>query len=415
MSTKGNHFVAIRESDGSLWTWGLNNAGQLGDGTTVLSKSSPVKIGSSSWSMVEGGSSHTAAIDITGALYAWGLNSNGQLGDGTAASKSSPVLITAVRPLTYDSWKILSVGQSYATAIRSSDSSLWTWGFNFQGNLGDGTTISKSSPVRIGSSSWNIVSTRNNTTLAIDITGALYTWGSGGFGQLGDNTEGAKSSPVQIGSSSWSMVSAGFLHAMAIDVTGALWAWGNNAAGQLGDGTALSKSSPVKIGSSSWSMVSAGVRQTISLDITGVLYTWGTNEQGQLGDGTTVNKSKPVTIITTTPTPANISQINTTGTGAAAITDGYSIWTIGNGANGQLGDGTVTNKNFLARQITAQYPKVITGDSHMLGIAANTLYAWGRNNTHQLGLGDQINRSTPVVVNLTTIDEDITQDDWKSI
>ena len=466
ISVGSNHMAAIRASDSSLWTWGGNSTGQLGDGTTVA-KSSPVKIGSSSWSMVAAGRdnfAHTVAIDITGALYAWG--SGNYLGDGTTISKSSPVKIgssswsmvntgiTHTVGLTVDkrafgwgnngygelgfpfspatwyyspillasgsSFSFISGGINNTAFINLADSSLWTMGRNLNGELGDGTTINKSTPVKIGNSSWSMVdlggqgASALKPSLGLTINGALFTWGANNLGQLGDGTAVSKSSPVKIGSSSWSMVSSGFSHASAIDITGALYAWGGNSTGQLGDGTIVAKSSPVKIGSSSWSMVNT-YNHTAAFDINGVLYTWGNNGFGNLGDFSTISKSRPVTIVTTNANPSNITQINTTGTGSTAFLDGYSVWTIGNNTVGQLGDGTTVNKNTLTRQFTGKSPKVTTGSQHMLAILDNTLYAWGLSTTWQLGTGDANNKSSPVILNLSTNDEDTTQDTWKSI
>ena len=354
MSSSNSHSSAIRASDLSLWTWGLNATGQLGDGT-VLNRYSPVKIGNSSWSMVSEGINYSVGIDTNGNLYTWGGNGSGQLGDGTTANKSSPVnvglsfayetsflpiassgfgnmfYVLGGNPASYnlyawgvntlgqlgsalggvqysptnaidlgvvpfvgvlDSWKAISSGGSHTVAIRSSDSSLWAWGYNTSGQLGDGTVTQRNSPVKIGSSSWSKVSVGMSTTAAIDITGALYTWGQNDSGQLGDGTTIKKSSPVKIGSSSWSMVGGGGNHTVAIDTTGALYTWGFNNTGQLGDGTTINKSSPVQIGSSSWSFVYGGKGffgdGNFSGGITSdkLLYEWGTFRSSPVQLGT---------------------------------------------------------------------------------------------------------------------------------
>jgi hypothetical protein len=228
------------------------------------------------------GNYHNAALAANNTLYVWGDNSKNQIGL-VSHFASTP---TALNTLYYDfSWRIISAAASsgsHVTAIKS-DGSLWSWGGNINGQLGDGTTINKSSPVQIGNSSWTTVSAGNSHTVAIDITGALYAWGLNTLGQLGDGTTINQSSPVQIGSSSWTSVSAGASYTAGIAITSSLFTWGINSAGQLGDGTTINQSSPVQIGTSSWTTISSGFGTTAAIDITGALFTWGSGTLGQLG------------------------------------------------------------------------------------------------------------------------------------
>ena len=252
ISAGNEHTVAIR-SDYKLFAWGLNNIGQLGDGMfPLVTKSSPVQIGSSSWVAVAAGSGRSRAIRSDGKLFGWG----GDPGDGSAYS-ISPVQIGS------DSWIAVSVNETSA-AIRS-DYKLFTWGTNSFGELGDGTTIGKSSPVQIGSSSWTAISTGKYHLAAITSDYKLFTWGRGANGRLGNGTTSNISSPVQVGTSSWTAVAAGTYHTAAIRLDYKLFTWGSNDLGELGDGTTLSKSSPVQIGTSSWTAVSAGGYHTVGL------------------------------------------------------------------------------------------------------------------------------------------------------
>jgi len=256
--------MAIR-SDGAMFVWG--NTGLTGAGLPATS-ASPVQVGTSSWTAIStkplytGTGNHWMAIRSDGALFSWG-NSNtlGQLGDGTTISKSSPVQVGT------SSWTSVSTsGAGHTLAIRSGGA-LFSWGRNNSGQLGDGTTIDKSSPVQVGTSSWTLArvsgSSTGNWSHAIRSGGALFAWGqnitfNGGGNPLGDGTNVSKSSPVQVGTSSWTSVSSGFNQVYAIRSDGALFAWGNNNTGQLGDGTNVSKSSPVQIGTSSWTAVAVG-------------------------------------------------------------------------------------------------------------------------------------------------------------
>ena len=285
------HILAIK-TDGSLWAWGSNRSGAFGDGTEI-SKSSPVKIGSSSWSAIAAGSAFSLGILITGALYAWGDNSYGQLGDqtgGSFTSKSSPVKIGS------SSWSAIAAGYGFSLGILTTGV-LYAWGENNNGALGNLSTTNQSSPVLVSGpagASWSIISAYLHS-LGILTTGALYAWGyNSTAGILGDNTASvSKSSPVKIGSSSWSAIAAGQNHSLGILTTGKLYAWGSNVKGQLG--SSPSRSSPGQVGSYSWSYISAGWQISCGISY-GKLYAWGDNTYGQLGDGTTTTLSTPTQI-----------------------------------------------------------------------------------------------------------------------
>ena len=306
------HTAAIK-SDGSLWTWGLNNHGQLGDGTTE-NKYTPVKIMDNVIAVSAGGW-HTAAIKSDGSLWTWGRN-NGQLGDGTTEDKYTPVKIM-------DNVIAVSAAHSNTAAIKS-DGSLWTWGSNWGGQLGDGTTEDKYTPVKI-MDNVAAVSAGDGHTAAIKSDGSLWTWRCNGDGQLGDGTTENKYTPVKI-MDNIAAVSAGNAHAAAIKSDGSLWAWGSNYNGQLGDGTTEYKTTPVKI-MDNVAAVSAGDDYTATIKSDGSLWTWGLNNHGQLGDGTTDDKSTPVKIMDGVQVPEGGVQpsgtqgnTNSTSSGAPIIT-----------------------------------------------------------------------------------------------
>jgi alpha-tubulin suppressor-like RCC1 family protein len=175
-------------------------------------------------------------------------------------------------------------------AIRN-DGLLFAWGFGGNGQVGDGTAISRSSPVQIGSGSWTSIRAGTSHSLAIRNDGLLFAWGYGSVGQIGDGTTISRSSPVQIGSSSWTSISAGTNHSLAVRNDGLLFAWGNALAGQVGDGTTIGRSSPVQIGSSSWTSVgvgAAGASHSLAVRNDGLLFAWGLNSLGALGNNDSV-------------------------------------------------------------------------------------------------------------------------------
>jgi alpha-tubulin suppressor-like RCC1 family protein len=198
-----------------------------------------------------------AAIKTDGTLWAWGRNLDGELGDNTSVNKSSPVQIGVLT-----NWSQVSAGNAQTTAVKT-DGTLWTWGNATDGRLGNNTnTVNKSSPIQVGAlTNWSQVSTGSAFTVSVKADGTLWAWGRNGDGQLGDGTVILRSSPVQVGAlTTWSQASAGSISiASAVKTDGSLWSWGNNSNGDLGDGTVVKRSSPVQIGALlSWSQVSAG-------------------------------------------------------------------------------------------------------------------------------------------------------------
>ena len=399
------HTAAIK-SDGSMWTWGDNSTGQLGDGT-VISRSSPVQIGTSSWIAVSTTGSipvttgyFTLGILSTGALYAWGFNVNGNLGDNTIVNKSSPVHIGA------SSWSAIATGAFHSLGITTTGA-LFTWGYNFYGQLGDATAVGgiggRSSPVQIGTSSWSVVSAAIYMSAGILTTGALFTWGQNGSGILGDGTTINRSSPVQIGTSSWSAVSVGSNCMAGILTIGALYTWGNNGSGQLGDNTIVNKSSPVHIGASSWSAVSVGYGCVAGILTTGALYSWGTNIRfNSAGDSTNTNpRSSPVQVGTSSWAAVSVGQDHTT-IALQATTGNMYGW--GDNTNGQLGiynaDPTFNNSQSSPIQIgSSSWTIISAGGYHSAGIlTTGALYTWGWNATGQLGDGTIVNKSSPVLI-----------------
>ena len=288
-------------SYGELWMWGYNNFGQLGD-NSIVNRSLPVQTitGGTDWSRVVTSYTSSAAIKSDGTLWCWGKGTEGQLGDNTAITKSSPIQTVAGGT----TWSSVAIGYNFCGGVKT-DGTLWMWGNNASGQLGDNTIVSKSSPVQTiaGGSIWSSVSCGYGHAAAIKTDGTLWTWGNQGYwagarGGLGDNTLTNRSSPVQTvaGGTNWSKVSAGYGATSAIKRDGTLWVWGNNLAGMLGTNDTIHRSSPVQTvaGGTNWMLVSITSNNAVALKTDNSLWVWGSNNVGQLGDNTTVNKSSPV-------------------------------------------------------------------------------------------------------------------------
>ena len=287
------------KADGTLWVWGNNESGQLGL-NELTSKSSPVQVGLlTTWAQTEVGSILQAAIKTDGTLWAWGLNDLGQVGISTIQNPfvevSSPIQIGSLT-----TWSQVTAGNDHCAAVKT-DGTLWAWGLNSFGRLGDNTVVNKSSPVQVGAlTTWSQVSAGSNFTGAVKTDGTLWMWGLASDGRLGDNNSAThKSSPVQIGAlTNWSQVSLGSLHTTAIKTDGTLWAWGrNNFGGSVGDNTIINRSSPVQIGAlTTWLQVNGGAYTSAATKTDGTLWSWGYNASGELGQNDIIFRSSPTQI-----------------------------------------------------------------------------------------------------------------------
>jgi alpha-tubulin suppressor-like RCC1 family protein len=290
------HGAALR-TNGTIWAWGYNNCGQLGDNSTVA-KSSPVSVvgGFTDWCQVSAGTAHSLGVRTNGTAWAWGRQSLGALGDNSSVNKSSPVSVVG----GFTDWCQVSGGGSFSIALRQNGTA-WAWGYGLP--LGNNCTANQSSPVSVagGFTDWcQVAAAAGNFSLAIRTNGTAWAWGINGYGRLGDNTTVNKSSPVSVvgGFTDWCQVSAGAGHSLGVRTNGTAWAWGRAEFGTLGDNTTVSKSSPVSVvgGFTNWCQVSSGSRNSFGLRTNGTAWSWGWGLLGALGDNTTVDKSSPVSI-----------------------------------------------------------------------------------------------------------------------
>jgi len=278
-------YIAIK-SNGTLWSWGRNDFGQLGLGDTT-NRTSPVQVGSDTWTMISLGDAHALGIKSNGTLWAWGPN-GGRLGDGTETLRNAPVQIGSD-----NNWSKIAAGSTHGLAIKS-NGTLWGWGDNTSGK--NGTGASRLSPIQIGSdTNWVDVDCGFNHSFARKSNGTLWSWGQGANGALGQGNTTDRSSPTQIGSDTdWSKIFCTDFCSFAIKTDGTLWACGANDYYMLGDGTTTQRTSFVQVGTATnWSEVCGGRYHTLASKTDGTLYAWGTNTFGELGHGTTVQKYGP--------------------------------------------------------------------------------------------------------------------------
>jgi alpha-tubulin suppressor-like RCC1 family protein len=286
------HSIALA-ADGSVWTWGGNNYGQLGDGSYVQ-KTSPEKV-SNLTNIVEiaAGLYHSVALGADGSVWAWGHNGNGELGDGTTTHRTSPVQVSNLTNIAG-----IAAGNYHSLAVRA-DGSVWTWGYNYNGQLGIGSTVTRTSPVQVPNLTQIAgVAAGSFHSLALTTDGTLWAWGRNNYGQLGDGTTTQRYSPVEVSNLTNIIEMAPSLyHSLALKADGTVWAWGYNNYGQLGDGTTTQRTSPVEVSNLSNVIgISAGDYHSLALKADGTIWAWGRNNYGQLGDGTIAQKNTPVAV-----------------------------------------------------------------------------------------------------------------------
>jgi len=271
-----------------LWTWGRNDVSQLGINATG-NRSTPVTTfaGGTNWKQVAGGFKNKAAIKTDGTLWTWGINSFGILGDNTSVTKSTPVTTFAGGT----NWRQVSSAQYHAAAIKT-DGTLWCWGLNQYSQIGINATGARSTPVTTfsGGTNWKQVSCGGGHIAATKTDGTLWLWGRNSFGGIGDNTTVHRSTPVTTfaGGTNWKQVSGGGVFTAAIKTDGTLWLWGYNNYGNLGDNTTIQKNTPITTftGGTNWKQVSSGGYHTAAIKTNGTLWTWGYGARGELGDNT---------------------------------------------------------------------------------------------------------------------------------
>ncbi|MFO1135425.1 MAG: hypothetical protein U1E30_09605 [Rhodoblastus sp.] len=351
---------------GLVASWGRNTDGEIGDGTSTQ-RTSPVAIGvtpfgNASVIQVAGGVNHSCALDVNGRVWCWGLGNNGQLGDNTGVQRLTPTAVLSSGALAGKSVVQIAAGQAHTCAM-TADGGVYCWGYNFYGQLGDGTSFQRNAPVAVSTSGAlagkKVVQITAGVyhTCALTSDGKAYCWGDNSNGALGDNTGTQRFVPTAVSTSgvlsgkTVTQISGGGYHTCALTSDGGLYCWGSNSGGELGDGGTLLRNAPVAVVTSGALagktpvQISAGGYHSCALVSSGSAYCWGANSFGGLGDGTTTQRLTPVAVSTSGAlTGKTIVQISANFDFTCALTSDGRVYCWGYNGYGNLGDGTTTTR-----------------------------------------------------------------------
>ncbi|MFM7062163.1 MAG: RCC1 repeat-containing protein, partial [Actinomycetes bacterium] len=388
MSTGGGSSCALL-ADGTARCWGSNFHGQVGNGVTSLPQLTPTAVVSLAGAVaVVSGFNHTCAVLATGATRCWGYNSFGQVGDLQASGYTDRGLPVAVAGALGTGAVDVTLGESHSCALLAVGA-VQCWGYNAFGSVGDGTTTNRVTPVTVGGLGGVVAissGTRGYHTCALISDGTVKCWGLNNVGQLGDGTTTNRSTPVTVPGLGGAVgLAVGSTHSCVLLANGSAKCWGRNDSGQLGDGSIVDRPAPTAVsGLSTATSISGGGSHTCALLADRTATCWGSNPFGQLGDNTTTTRLVPTAV-------TNLA-------GATSLQTGYNhtCATLGDatvrcwGANGsgQLGDLSTTPQSQPVLAVTAiGVSTSLGGATSCVRSVGGTVKCWGAGDAGQLGNG----------------------------
>ena len=432
----GSEETIALKNNGTVWAWGSNDKGQLDDNTNKNRKLpiqawGPASGDLSQITQVDSGYGHTLALKSDKTVWSWGWNGNGQLGNDAGDFRLTPVQVLGPGGVGFlDHVEAVAAGQYHSLALKD-DGTVWAWGYGDYGQLGDGTWASKYTPIQVKDSAGtgflsNIVyiSAGESYSIAVKADGSVWTWGNNSDGQLGDNTNSFKNLPVQVigpGGTGFlsgvAKVAAGSNFVLALKNDGTVWAWGNNNNGRLGDNTEIARWNPIQVKDATGAAFLTGINEiaassvnSLALKNDGTVWAWGWNGNGQLGDGTNSDKATiPVQVVDSVGVGylSNVSKIAAGGSHCLALKNDGSVWSWGLNGNGQLGDNTMANRNLPVQVLDStgasflgNISGISAGQASSVAIKSDNslVWNWGINSYGQLGNNQIAREKIPVSV-----------------
>jgi alpha-tubulin suppressor-like RCC1 family protein/uncharacterized protein YkwD len=353
---------------GQPLAWGWNQSGQVGDGTTT-DQHKPVPVANpldgpplENVTAVSAGAYHSLALNPDGTVWAWGQNDRGQLGDASTTPHPRPNQVIGLKGAF-----AIAAGDRHNLALASA-STVWAWGHNEYGQLGIGTFADQFLPIKVSglpSTFFAAVAAGWGHSLALNGSGVVYAWGANTSGQVGNvdigNLFSLVPQPVPVNNlDGVSRIAAGHSSSFALKSDGNVWAWGANAYGELGTGDTTMRTSPVRIvGLTDVTQIAAGAGHSLALRQDGSVWAWGYNQWGQLGDGTTINRLMPTKV----PSLSSVVKIASGSFHCLALKADGTVWAWGANIQGQLGIGT-TKDGHTPMQVSGPPMRGIAGGHH---------------------------------------------------
>lgn len=400
ISSGGNYSCAVTDTTG-VKCWGDNTHGQIGDNSTI-SRSSPTDVygldsGVNSVFTSNGGT--TCALMLVGSLKCWGYNADGEVGDGSSTDRYSPVQVSGLGSGVSNQ---VGIGDNSTCAVMLSGA-LKCWGLNTNGQLGNGTTTASLIPLTVPNYSSGVtkVSVGGSTACLINTGGALYCWGLSTDGQMGTGSVTQSLTPTLVPAltSGVAQVSLGVRNGCALTSVGAVQCWGYNGVGELGNNSTTNSNTPVQVSGLTTSVSSIDVGSSSACAVTGSFGAkcWGLNTNGQIGDGTTVTRLVPTDV---TGLTSGVDEVSVGAAHACVITTSYAIQCWGLDTSGQLADGIVTQRT-TAQLVTNLVvgPGGVPSFNQTCALTdVGGLKCWGNNGKGQVGNGNTKNQTTPTDV-----------------
>jgi len=417
--TAGENYSLAVKSDGAVWAWGYNNSGQLGDGTTT-NRPAPVQVNgltgvvavAAGWGGFQ--SPHSLAVRYDGTVWAWGTNDSGQLGDGTATGNVAiPGRLTPAQVKGLSGVVAVVAGWSRSVALKG-DGTVWTWGWQGVYVAGAHLSVPQLTPVQVdGLERVVAIAARERDNLALRVDGSVWSWlsdqstptpidglsevmsiAAGSHGSLAVRRDGSvwawerNNAPVPVpGLAGAVTVASGGHHNLALTPDGAVWTWGLNNSGQVGDGTMPQRLAPAQVsGVAEVASVSAGLYTSLALKRDGTVWAWGHEESPSL--------PAPMTGLDGVVAIAAGKRHN------LALRDDGTVWAWGGNDLGQVGDGTTTDRSTPV-QVSglAEVSAIAAGGDRSLAVTEDgTVWQWGCNPDAELDNVPFVWRSTAAQV-----------------